>query len=160
MLAMTKGNVFYEVITDGLKRWYTEASQNVDQTLENLPILIQRGARTDAFVVQLKDGKRMKIMAMNSVNPKPSDAQPKETEVAVASDVFYRVRIASFDNAIPAIEAAALLHLGTLVTVRSIEIAGEKVYFTSKLLFEEAKRAYDLSVKEGFENAKIEKYNE
>lgn len=160
MLAMTKGNVFYEVISDGLKRWYTEASRSVDQTLENLPILIQRGARNDAFVVQLKDGKRMKIMAMHSVTTEPGDAQPTETEVAVASDAFYRVRIASFDNAIPAIEAAALLHLGTLVTVRSIEIAGEKVYFTSKLLFEEAKRAYDLSVKEGFENAKIERYNE
>ena len=160
MLTMTQGNLFYEVLSDGLKRWYTEASRSVDQTLEKLPILIQRGARTDAFVVQLEDGKRMKIMAMNSVARERGDVQPTETEVAVASVAFYRVRIASFVNAIPAIEAAALLHLGTLVTVRSIEIAGAKVYFTSKLPLEEAEQAYDLAVQEGFKNARIEKLNE
>ena len=160
MLTMTQGNLFYEVLSDGLKRWYTEASRSVDQTLEMLPILIQRGARTDAFVVQLEDGKRIKIMAMNSVARERDYAQPTETQVAVGSVAFYRVRIASFANSIPAIEAAALLHLGTLVTVRSIEIAGEKVYFTSKLPLEEAERAYDLAVLEGFENAQIEKYNE
>jgi hypothetical protein len=160
MLTMTQGNLFYEVLSDGLKRWYTEASRSVGQTLEKLPILIQRGARTDAFVVQLEDGKRMKIMTMNSVARERGDVQPTETEVAVASVAFYRVRIASFVNAIPAIEAAALLHLGTLVTVRSIEIAGEKVYFTSKLPLDEAERAYDLAVQEGFKNARIEKLNE
>ncbi len=160
MLTMTQGNLFYEVLSDGLKRWYTEASLSVDQTLEKLPILIQRGARTDAFVVQLEDGKRMKIMAMNSVARERGDVQPTETEVAVTAVAFYRVRIASFVNAIPAIEAAALLHLGTLVTVRSIEIAGAKVYFTSKLPLEEAEQAYDLAVQEGFKNARIEKLNE
>ena len=160
MLTMTQGNLFYEVLSDGLKRWYTEANRNLDQTLEKLPILIQRGARTDAFVVRLEDGKRMKIMAMNSVARERGDVQPTETEVAVASVAFYRVRIASFVNSIPAIEAAALLHLGTLVTVRSIEIAGAKVYFTSKLPLDEAERAYDLAVEEGFKNARIEKLNE
>lgn len=160
MLTMTQGNLFYEVLSDGLKRWYTEASQSLDETLEKLPILIQRGARTDAFVVRLEDGKRMKIMAMNSVPRERGDAQPTETQVAVASLAFYRVRIASFVNSIPAIEAAALLQLGTLVTVRSIEIAGAKVYFTSKLPLDEAERAYDLAVQEGFENARIEKLNE
>jgi hypothetical protein len=160
MLTMTQGNLFYEVLSDGLKRWYTEANRSLDQTLEKLPILIQRGARTDAFVVRLEDGKRMKIMAMNSVARERVDAQPTETQVAVASVAFYRVRIASFVNSIPAIEAAALLHLGTLVTVRSIEIAGAKVYFTSKLPLDEAERAYDLAVEEGFKNARIEKLNE
>ena len=160
MLTMTQGNLFYEVLSDGLKRWYTEANRSLDQTLEKLPILIQRGARTDAFVVRLEDGKRMKIMAMNSVARERGDAQTTETQVAVASVAFYRVRIASFVNSIPAIEAAALLHLGTLVTVRSIEIAGAKVYFTSKLPLDEAERAYDLAVEEGFKNARIEKLNE
>ena len=160
MLAMTKGNLFYEGLSNGLKRWYTEASQSVSQTLEMLPLLIERGAREDAFIVQLENGKRIKIIAMNAIDLERGNAQPKETEASVAPEAFYRVRIASFVNAIPAIKAAALLRLGTLVTVRSIEIAGEKVYFTSKLRFEDAKRAYDLSVKEGFENAKIEKYNE
>lgn len=160
MLAMTKGNLFYEGLSSGLKRWYTEASQSVSQTLEMLPLLIERGAREDAFIVQLENGKRIKIIAMNAIDLERGNAQPKETVASVAPEAFYRVRIASFVNAIPAIKAAALLRLGTLVTVRSIEIAGEKVYFTSKLRFEDAKRAYDLSVKEGFENAKIEKYNE
>ena len=160
MLTMTQGNLFYEVLSDGLKRWYTEANRSLDQTLEKLPILIQRGARTDAFVVRLEDGKRMKIMAMNSVARERGDAQTTETQVAVAFVAFYRVRIASFVNSIPAIEAAALLHLGTLVTVRSIEIAGAKVYFTSKLPLDEAERAYDLAVQEGFKNARIEKLNE
>ena len=73
---------------------------------------------------------------------------------------FFRVKIASFVNSVPAIEAAALLHIGTLITVRSIEIGGEKVYYSSKLPLEEAKRAYELSIQEGFENARIEKYNE
>jgi len=160
MLTMTQGNLFYEVLSDGLKRWYTEASRSVDQTLEMLPILIQRGARTDAFIVQLEDGKRMKIIAMNTVARESGVVQPTETEVADAPVAFYRVRIASFVNSIPAIEAAALLHLGTLVTVRSIEIAGEKVYFTSKLPLDEAERAYDLAVQEGFNNARIEKFND
>ena len=160
MLSMTKGNLFYEGLSSGLKRWYTEASQSVSQTLEMLPLLIERGAREDAFIVQLENGKRIKIIAMNAIDLERGNAQPKETVASVAPEAFYRVRIASFVNAIPAIKAAALLRLGTLVTVRSIEIAGEKVYFTSKLRFEDAKRAYDLSVKEGFENAKIEKYNE
>jgi len=160
MLSMTQGSLFYELLGDGLKRWYTEASRSVDQTLDMLPILIERGARTDAFIVQLEDGKRMKIIAMNSVARDSSDVQATESEVSIASAEFYRVRIASFVNSIPALEAAALLHLGTLVTVRSIEISGEKVYFTSKLPLEEAERAYDLSVQEGFENARIEKYNE
>jgi hypothetical protein len=160
MISMTRGNLFYETLSDGLKRWYTEASRSVDQTLEMLPILIERGAREDAFIVKLENGKRMKIIAMNAVAPNRVDVPPTDPVASVPSVAFYRVRIASFVNAIPALEAAALLRLGTLVTVRSIEIAGEKVYFTSKLRLEEAERAYDLSVKEGFENSRIEKYNE
>ena len=160
MLTMTRGNLFYEILSDGLKRWYTEASRSVDQTLEMLPILIARGAREDAFIVKLENGKRMKIIAMNAVAPNRVDVTPTDPVASVPSVAFYRVRIASFVNTIPALEAAALLRLGTLVTVRSIEIAGEKVYFTSKLRLEEAERAYDLSVKEGFENSRIEKYNE
>jgi len=160
LLTMTQGNLFYEVLSDGLKRWYTEASRSVDQTLDMLPILIERGAREDAFIVKLENGKRMKIIAMNSVARDRVDIQATVTKAPVSSVAFYRVRIASFVNSIPAVEAAALLHLGTLVTVRSIEIAGEKVYFTSKLPLEEAERAFDLSVQEGFENARIEKHNE
>ena len=160
MLTMTQGNLFYEVLSDGLKRWYTEASRSVDQTLEMLPVLIERGAREDAFIVKLENGKRTKIIAMNSVARDRVDIQATVTEAPVSSVAFYRVRIASFVNSIPAVEAAALLHLGTLVTVRSIEIAGEKVYFTSKLPLEEAERAFELSVQEGFKNARIEKYNE
>ena len=160
MLTMTQGNLFYEALSNGIKRWYTEASRSVDQTLEMLPVLIERGAREDAFIVKLENGKRTKIIAMNSVARDRFDIQATVTDAPVSSVAFYRVRIASFVNSIPAVEAAALLHLGTLVTVRSIEIAGEKVYFTSKLPLEEAERAFELSVQEGFKNARIEKYNE
>ena len=157
MLSMTKGNLFHELLDNGVKRWYTEANRSVDETLEMLPVLIERGARPDAFIVQLENGKRIKIVSANSITRKRDDGN---VQTSSASDDFYRVRIASFVNSIPAIEAAALLHLGTLVTVRSIDIAGEKVYFTSKLTLDDAERAYKLSVQEGFQNARIEKIND
>jgi hypothetical protein len=157
MLSMTKGNLFHELLDNGVKRWYTEANRSVDETLEMLPVLIERGARSDAFIVQLENGKRIKIVSANSITRKRDDGN---VQTSSASDDFYRVRIASFVNSIPAIEAAALLHLGTLVTVRSIDIAGEKVYFTSKLTLDDAERAYKLSVQEGFQNARIEKIND
>jgi hypothetical protein len=151
---IANGNLFYELLDSGLKRWYTEANRSVEIAFEMLPRLIERGARKDAFIVKLDNGKRIKIVSMNSINTK-TDA----IETNVSKD-FFRVRIASFVNSVPAIEAAALLHIGTLITVRSIEIGGEKVYYSSKLPLEEAKRAYELSLQEGFENARIEKFNE
>ena len=157
MLSMTKGNLFHELLDNGVKRWYTEANRSVDETLDMLPVLIERGARPDAFIVQLENGKRIKIVSANSITRKRDDVN---VQTSTESVDFYRVRIASFVNSIPAIEAAALLHLGTLVTVRSIDIAGEKVYFTSKLTLDDAERAYKLSVQEGFQNARIEKNND
>jgi hypothetical protein len=153
-IEIANGNLFYELLDSGLKRWYTEANRSVEIAFEMLPILIERGARNDAFIVKLDNGKRIKIVSMNSINIETS-----AIETNVSKD-FFRVKIASFVNSVPAIEAAALLHIGTLITVRSIEIGGEKVYYSSKLPLEEAKRAYELSIQEGFENARIEKYNE
>jgi hypothetical protein len=153
-LNISKGNLFNELLDSGLKRWYTEVNRSVEVTFDMLPILIDRGARKDAFIVKLENGKRIKIVAMNAINIE------KDNIITLESSNFFRVRIASFVNSVPAIKAAALLHIGTLITVRSIEIGGEKVYYSSKLPLEEAKRAYDLSIQEGFENARIEKYNE
>ena len=145
------GELFSEQLTNGVKRWYAAVYRDLKSTQAELPELISRGARSDAFMVKLVDGIRVSIVHSS---PTPSASQP------VDESVVYRVRIASFEKSVSAIDAAALLHLGSLVTVRSVELGGEKIYYSSKSNLTEAEKALRLAKKEGFIKAVIEKIHE
>ena len=60
-IEIANGNLFYELLDSGLKRWYTEVNRSVEIEFEMLPRLIERGARKDAFIVKLENGERIKI---------------------------------------------------------------------------------------------------
>ncbi|PCJ81385.1 MAG: hypothetical protein COA49_04615 [Bacteroidetes bacterium] len=141
---IAEGELYSELLDNGISRWYAAVDKDINNAYKELPNLIARGARSDAFVVKLVDGKRVAI-----VHSSP-----------ITDSITYRVKIVSFKNNVSAIDAAALLHLGSLITVRSVELGGEKIYFSSKSSLSEAEKVLELAKEEGFINAEIEKINE
>lgn len=142
----------YEPFEDGLARWYAGVRQDVASTRERWDELMALTGFEDAFVVQLRNGRRELMASADEVVV--HQAEPKIVRADMTGT--WHIAIAKYYGTVPSRDVASLLFKAAHWGVRSVELSGQTTYMSRSVLdLADAEMLLEEIRAEGFVNATI-----
>ena len=142
----------YEPFEDGLARWYAGVRQDVASTRERWDELMALTGFEDAFVVQLRNGRRELMASADEVVV--HQAEPKIVRADMTGT--WHIAIAKYYGTVPSRDVASLLFKAAHWGVRSVELSGQTTYMSRSVLdLADAEMLLKEIRAEGFVNATI-----